>query len=152
MPRIAIACLALLVFTLGCQPTVDGGWEGRAVCDDDTVVNVEAIFDQQTEDNELKGTFFLDLVINLGLLGTWETVQRGVIEDGEVDPQDGVFSGKLIANPEASGGNTVDYTFDLEWNDDEYTELTGDLDRVNADGEVVIRCDLDLDKAHDPQN
>ncbi|MEZ4322209.1 MAG: hypothetical protein R3F61_32350 [Myxococcota bacterium] len=136
-----------LVFAVGCAspPDLDGGWAGRAVCEDDSVLDTEAILDVHPESGGLDGLFFLDLEVDLGLLGVFETVQRGTIADGSVSETGLAVDGRLERDPTESAGYARNYAFELE-SDEERLVLEGTLDWINGDGDPIVTCDLELDR------
>lgn len=140
-----------LVGLWGCAPDAgpDGGWGGRAVCDDDSVLDTQAILDADLDTGALEGLFVLDLDVDFGLLGVVETVQRGTIADGQVSDDGMTLSGRLERDPNGAGGNTRNYAFDLTM-DDTDPVLFGTLDWINGDGDSLLACELEMDKLHSP--
>lgn len=141
----------MFLLLVACAPdwSVDGGWAGRSVCEDDTVLQVEAIFDGDTDAGTVDGLFVLDLPIDLGLLGGITTVQRGTIEDGMLtDGSVVMLEGDIVRDPTYTNGETRNYRFTAEITRGE-DALLGTLDRVNGDGTSILACDLDLERMHD---
>ncbi|MCA9566642.1 MAG: hypothetical protein KC656_02325 [Myxococcales bacterium] len=141
----------LSLVACGTPWTLDGGWGGRSVCEDDDVLDVEAIFDADPETGVVDGLFVIDLPLDLGLLGEIVTVQRATIEDGVLTLSDGEVDvgGHLARDPSYTNGETREYTFTLGGAEGDET-LEGTLDRVNGEGQVLLACDLELDRLHEP--
>lgn len=141
----------MLMLLVACAEgwSVDGGWGGRSVCEDDTVLQVEAIFDGDTDAGTVDGLFVLDLPIDLGLLGAITTVQRGTIQDGRLtDGSVVVLEGDIVRDPAYTNGETRNYRFTAEVVPGELS-MQGTLDQVNNDGASLRACDLELDRMHD---
>ncbi|MCB9675166.1 MAG: hypothetical protein H6737_08615 [Alphaproteobacteria bacterium] len=145
--RLFVSCGALLLVACTPPPTLDGGWGGRAICENDEVIDTDAILDATPATGALEGVFFLDLHVDLGLFGTLDTVQRGTIRDGTVSEDGTTVAGALDRDPEDAGGNTRNYAFEATV-DDEWLVLEGTLDWVNGDGDSVLACDLELERLH----
>lgn len=135
-PVLAIALCAVT----GCRPLLDGGWQGTASCPNETYP-VSAIFNQ-TNDGEVEGVVYIEgiyvLITNL--------IVRGEIDNGEIDPEDGNIRFDL----QTDGEPLADFKCDLEYSNDELTELDGDIDQIDDNGELVQSCTLDLDRTSDP--
>ena len=138
----SLALLCLLAAAGGCRPLLDGGWEGTAACPGEAYP-ISAIFDE-TKDGEIEGVVYIE-GINI-IIG--DVIVRGDIDNGEVDPDNGSFSFDLQTDTEP----LADFTVDMEYNNDELSELTGDIDQIDDNGELVQSCNLDLDRTSDPTN
>lgn len=131
-----VAILALpLVAALGssCRPLLDGGWEGTSRCNGDAFP-LSAIFNE-SGDGEIDGTVYIE-----GIFGGF--IAKGVIQNGERDPDDGSYSFNL----ESDNDETPDFDIEMEYNDDSGEELEGTVDILDNDGVAQDTCQLDLDR------
>ncbi|MBI1945131.1 MAG: hypothetical protein HYS27_05515 [Deltaproteobacteria bacterium] len=136
----ALAALTLVLAALGCRPLLDGGWQGTATCPNEAYP-ISAIFNQ-TNDGEVEGVVYIE-GINI-IIG--DVIARGDIDNGEIDPDDGSISFDLQTDSEP----LADFKVDLEYSNDELTELDGDIDQFDDNGELYQSCNLDLDRTSDP--
>lgn len=136
----ALAALALVLAATGCRPLLDGGWQGTAACPNEAYP-ISAIFNE-TKDGEVEGVVYIE-GINI-IIG--DVIVRGEIDDGEIDPDDGSIRFDLQTDSEP----LADFTADLEYSDDELTELDGDIDQFDDDAQLVQSCNVDLDRISDP--
>lgn len=136
--------LTLLALVLaaasGCRPLLDGGWQGTASCPNEAYP-ISAILNE-TQDGEIEGVVYIE-GINI-LIG--DVIARGDIDNGEVDAEDGSFRFDLQTDTEP----LADFKVDMEYSNDELTELEGDIDQLDDNGELVQSCNLDLDRTSDP--
>ncbi|MCC7111362.1 MAG: hypothetical protein IT382_18860 [Deltaproteobacteria bacterium] len=140
-PSALIALLAALAAG-GCRPLLDGGWQGTAACPGEAFP-LSAIFNE-TQDGEVEGVVYIE-GINI-IIG--DVIARGDIDNGEVDPDDGSFSFDLQTDNEP----LADFKVDMEYGNEELSELEGDIDQHDDNGELVQTCDLDLDRTSDPRD
>jgi len=153
MPRLSFAALVALVLASACnQSPIDGGWSGTADCEAGEDLTVEAILDQSNETNEVEGTFYVEYNIDFGILGVLRVWQRSTVQDGEWDSQDLTIEGELDPDDTGDGDPAPLWVFSLELTGNDLDQLEGSFNRVNGQGEVVNACDLEMDKAHDPEN
>jgi hypothetical protein len=150
-PLLPLVCLALLASACGPRSLVDGGWEGSLECNGVTL-DVEAMFDHDTDSDEVVGWFYIERNIDFGILGNLRTTERAEIEDGEFDVQDLRVTGELNPTDADDGENTARATFDVEIDPDRVDEMKGDFDRLDGNGASVLTCDLELDQLTDPEN
>lgn len=130
------AFLCVVTFSSACgHPLLDGGWEGTATCNGDDVFPLSAIFNESGE-NELDGVIYIEGFIFGGFIA------KGVIENGERDPQDGAYSFNL----ELDDDEAPDFDVDLEYSDDTAEELDGDADILDEDGAPVDNCPIELER------
>lgn len=136
------ATLCLVLVAVGCRPLLDGGWQGTAACPSEAYP-ISAILNE-TNDGDIEGVVYIE-GINI-LIG--DVIARGTIDDGEVDPEDGSFRFELQTDSEP----LADFTVDLEYGNDELTELEGDIDQLDDAGAVVQTCSVDLDRTTDTRD
>lgn len=134
MHRLLIVTVAVM-WTSGCRPLLDGGWEGTATCDG-TAFPISAIFNE-TGEGDIEGTVYIE-----GIFGAFGGIAKGVIENGERDPESGEYDFDL----ESDGDDAPDLSVEMEYADDEAEELEGTVDRLNENGEVGDTCQLELDR------
>lgn len=142
MLRWLAALVLVLGVAAGCRPLIDGGWQGTATCPGDAYP-ISAIFNE-TKDGDLEGVVYIEGVNIL----ISDVIARGEIDDGAVDPEDGSFSFDLQTDDEP----LADFKVDMEYSNDEFTELEGDIDQLDEAGAVAQTCDLDLDRTSDPSD
>ncbi len=138
----ALAVISVLVAATGCRPLLDGGWQGTATCPGEAYP-ISAIFNQ-TKEGEVEGVVYIE-GINI-IIG--DVIARGEIDDGEIDPDDGSISFDLQTDNEP----LADFTVDLDYGNDDFTELEGDIDQIDDAGAVVQTCDVDLERTSDPSD
>jgi hypothetical protein len=137
-----VAMIALLAPACGPRSPVDGGWAGSMDCDEDNL-DVEAIFDHETEDHEVTGWFYIEWNVPV-LVANWRLTERAEIVDGEYDPNDSRLTGELTPTDTDDAATAPASRFDLEL-DLERMELKGDHDFVDGNGDTILACDLELD-------
>ncbi len=135
----SLTLLTLLAASGACHPLLDGGWQGTASCPN-VAYPISAIFDE-TKDAEIEGVVYIE-GINI-IIG--DVIVRGDIDNGEVDPNDGSFSFDLQTDQEP----LADFKVDMEYKNDELSELKGDIDQLDDNGAVTQSCDLSLDRTSD---
>ncbi|MCC7073353.1 MAG: hypothetical protein IT383_18725 [Deltaproteobacteria bacterium] len=138
----ALVVLSLVLAATGCRPLLDGGWQGTASCPNEAYP-ISAILNE-TKDGEVEGVVYIE-GINI-IIG--DVIARGTIDDGEVDPEDGSFRFELQTDNEP----LADFTVDLEYGNDELTELEGHIDQLDDNATVVQTCDVDLERSTDPND
>ena len=134
--RISTALFVALFALAGasaCRPLLDGGWEGTATCNGDAFP-LTGVFNEDSE-GELDGVVYIE-----GLL--FGFITKGIIEDGARDPEDGTYSFEL----ETDDDEPADFRVDMEYSDDTFEELDGDVDILDGNGEVADTCSMSLDK------
>lgn len=153
MRRLPTALLVLaLPLAAACQQApLDGGWSGRADCDNNDVLNVEALLDERFERDDVKGIVFIEWVVELGLLGRPRFTQRSQLQDGEFDPSRGRLTARVKADEGQGGGDAPDFSLRADLSDD-LEELEGSLHRLDDNGDIAVRCDLELDRFDQPGN
>lgn len=130
----ALAALFVVVSASSCRPLLDGGWEGTATCNGD-VIPITGVFNENA-DGELDGVVFIE-----GLFFGFAGITKGVIEDGERDPDDGTYRFKL----ETDGDDPAEFDIDMEYEDETFEELEGTVDILDDDGAPVDTCTMKLD-------
>lgn len=145
-PALHVAVLTALVAVLatgaGCRPLLDGGWQGTASCPNEAYP-LSAIFNE-TQDGDIEGVVYIEgISIIIG-----DVIARGEIDNGAVDPDDGTFSFDLQTDDEP----LADFKVDMEYSNDEMSELEGDIEQYDDNAELVQTCDLDLDRVSDPRD
>lgn len=143
--------LSLAALSLGCQQAfLDGAWTGTLECNN-VRYDVDAQLDQSLETGDVEGDFFIEYEVDLGIFGRHRIWEKGSVDDGEWDPVDERFSGRVIADDDQADNQAPDWLFDLG-PDEDYEELSGALERLNDDGEVVMTCDADMTPVAVPNN
>ena len=134
--RITVLPLALLgLAASGCRPLIDGGWDGTARCGNDALP-LSAVFNESS-DGEVNGFVHIE---GFSIFG--EIIVKGVIEDGERNPDDGSYEFQLQTDDD----QPAEFDVELEYADDDFEELEGRADALNDDGEVTDSCTVDLER------
>ena len=128
-----VVCILGLGLCISCHPLLDGGWEGTSTCGGNAFP-LSAIFNE-TGEGDVEGTVYIE-----GIFGGF--IAKGVIENGERDPDDGSYDFNL----ESDGDDAPDFDIEMEYGDDEAEELEGTVDILDNDGQSTDTCDLDLDR------
>lgn len=143
--------LVLVALASGCQQAyLDGAWSGTLECNN-TSYDIDASLEQSLETRSVEGAFFIEYEVDLGFLGRHRTWEKGEIDDGEWEPADDSFSGRIVPTSAQADGQAPSWLFELAPND-KYTELNGELERLDQDGDVVATCDAELDPVGEPGN
>lgn len=143
MRKTAVALL-LVASSLGCQRAFyDGAWSGTLECDN-VDYDVDAHLEQSLERQEIEGAFFIEYEIDLGLFGRHRIWEKGLVDEGEWDPSDDTISGRIDAVEGQANDEAPDWRFTLAPTK-EYDGLEGELEAVNADGDVYRTCDAQLE-------
>lgn len=129
-----LTVLAVVAAASGCRPLLDGGWDGTATCDGD-VFPLTAVFNEDGE-GEVNGTIYIEGFLLAGFIA------KGIIENGERDPDDGTYELQL----ETDDDDTAEFAVELEYSDDTFEELEGTADILNDEGETVDTCQVELDR------
>jgi hypothetical protein len=141
----SISCLT------GCQQAwLDGAWTGRLECDD-SLFDIDAALDQSLETEEVTGSFFIEYVVDLGLLGQYRSWSKGRVDDAEYDAAEGSVAGRIFGIDDDNSNQAPDWKFDLALNE-QNDELAGELERLDGDGNVVVTCSAELSAAADTGN
>lgn len=133
-PAAFLALALASVVASGCRPLLDGGWDGTATCNGD-VFPLTAVFNEDGE-GEVNGTIYIEGFIFGGFIA------KGVIENGERDPDDGSYDFQL----ETDDDETAEFDVELEYTDDTFEELEGTADILDEDGETADTCQVDLER------
>lgn len=131
-----VSCLlaALAVIATGaCRPLLDGGWDGVARCESNAFP-LTAVFNENGE-GEIDGIVYIDAFL-------FGFIAKGVIEDGERNPDDGSYSFDL----EIDDDEAPDFAVEMEYSDDQFEELDGTVDILDGNGEATDSCAMDLER------
>jgi len=131
---VCASLLLLIVAVSGCRPLLDGGWEGSANCGTDAFP-ISAVINETGEGN-LSGVVYIEGLV-FGLIA------RGDIDDGSFDPQENSYSFDLQTDEDELAEFVVS---DLVFSDDQQTELEGDVDVLDENGQTTNTCDLGLER------
>lgn len=135
----------------GCQQAwLDGAWSGRLECDD-SLFDIDAALDQSLETQEVTGSFFIEYVIDLGLLGQYRSWSKGRVDDAEYDTAEGSVTGRVYGIDDDNTNQAPDWKFELALNE-QNDELAGEFERLDGDGDVVLTCAADLALVADEGN
>lgn len=131
----AVLALASSTLVSGCHPLLDGGWEGTLTCNGNAFP-LSAIFNE-TGEGDVEGTVYIE-----GIFGGFGGIAKGVIENGQRDPDDGSYDFNL----ESDGDDAPDFDIEMQYDGDKAEDLEGTVDILDDNGESTSTCDLDLDR------
>lgn len=138
------AVLLLVLFSLGCQNAFyDGAWSGVLECDN-VDYDIDAHFEQSLERRTIKGAFFIEYEVDLGLFGRHRVWEKGKIDEGEWNPDDDSIEGRIDPIQPQANGLAPAWRFELQPND-RYDEIVGELEAINGNGDVYRVCDVELE-------
>lgn len=145
MRKTGLVLLALFSLgSLGCQRAFyDGAWTGKLECNN-VDYDIDAQFEQSLERRQIKGAFFIEYEVDLGLFGRHRVWEKGTIEKGKWDPADDSIRGRIEPKKPQANDLAPTWRFELE-PDDRYEELVGELEALNNNGDVYRTCDVELE-------
>lgn len=147
----ALRLLAIAALFPACQQApLDGAWTGRLECDN-SLFDVDAALDQSLETGQVTGAFFVEYLVDFGLLGQLRSWSKGRLDDAEFDAAEGIVAGRVVGIDEDDDNQAPDWKFALTL-DDEPRELTGEFERLDSEANVVVTCAAELSPVADPGN
>lgn len=136
--------LALASLSLGCQAAFyDGAWSGTLECNN-VDYDIDAHLEQSLERETIKGSFFIEYEIDLGLFGRHRIWEKGTIDEGEWDPSNDSIRGRIDPIDNQANNQAPEWRFELEPNQ-RYDAIVGELEAINNDGDVYRTCDAELE-------
>ncbi|HEY4220435.1 MAG TPA: hypothetical protein VGO62_03815 [Myxococcota bacterium] len=120
--------------SLGCAPSVDGGWSGDSTCGNSTFP-IDAIFNENGN-KELEGDVFVEGGTFFG-----PVITKGTVQDGERH-DDGSYAGDLNTNTDSKPELHFSFSFDASNSD----IIKGDVDLLDGDGKTTQTCAMHMDR------